>query len=195
MWAGVGPSAEGPLSQSWPPPQIVEARGGSTASLEAYSVVVDAGSTGSRVHVFRLDRASGHLLDEAEVEHTTTPGISACAANRSLLPTLLGPLLSAAEDAVPKALRRSILGGSSRGIGRWRPRSPLAGPKLGQPELRPEQRALKARIRAEVRFSGPSVRDQADVESPEAIWRGSSRRIGSNAISGLFAPRLDRLRR
>lgn len=88
---------------------IVKARGGSTASLEAYSVVVDAGSTGSRVHVFRLDRASGHLLDEAEVEHTTTPGISACAANRSLLPTLLGPLLSAAEDAVPKGMQPATL--------------------------------------------------------------------------------------
>lgn len=81
---------------------------GLLADGEAYSVVVDAGSTGSRVHIFRIDRASGRLLDvhgEAEVLRTTSPGLSACAENRSLLPALLEPLLDVAATAVPEALQ------------------------------------------------------------------------------------------
>lgn len=69
-----------------------------------FSIVIDAGSTGSRVHVFRFDGVSGRLLDvggEAEVYRSTKPGLSACSRNRTCLPELLQPLLDAAAAAVP----------------------------------------------------------------------------------------------
>eukprot|EP00747_Dinoflagellata_sp_TGD_P186237 gnl/TRDRNA2_/TRDRNA2_43165_c0_seq1.p1 gnl/TRDRNA2_/TRDRNA2_43165_c0~~gnl/TRDRNA2_/TRDRNA2_43165_c0_seq1.p1 ORF type:complete len:518 (-),score=91.86 gnl/TRDRNA2_/TRDRNA2_43165_c0_seq1:157-1710(-) len=83
---------------------------GSSGSDSYYSVVIDAGSTGSRVHVFRFSKADGRLLDvggQPSVFRATKPGMSACAGNRSRLHETLVPLLEAASAAVP-AEQRSV---------------------------------------------------------------------------------------
>mmetsp|Transcript_47713 Transcript_47713/g.102245 ORF Transcript_47713/g.102245 Transcript_47713/m.102245 type:complete len:522 (+) Transcript_47713:39-1604(+) len=72
-----------------------------------FSVVIDAGSTGSRIHVFRFER-DGRLVDvngEAEVLRSTSPGVSSCAGApgsvHRCIASLLGPLLDAAAAVVP----------------------------------------------------------------------------------------------
>ncbi|CAE8694646.1 unnamed protein product, partial [Polarella glacialis] len=73
-----------------------------------YAVVIDAGSTGSRVHVFRFALTSGELLDiggTPEVFRSTIPGLSSCDRNHTCLSSLLEPLLQTAAASVPAELR------------------------------------------------------------------------------------------
>jgi len=77
---------------------------GSSEAGSYYSVVIDAGSTGSRVHVFRFNQGTGELQDvngEPSLFKQNKPGMSTCAGNRTCLTEHLTPLLAAAADAVP----------------------------------------------------------------------------------------------
>ncbi|CAA2944844.1 apyrase-like [Olea europaea subsp. europaea] len=74
---------------------------------EKYAVIFDAGSTGSRVHVFRFDESLNLLPigDEFELFASTKPGLSSYAADPPAAATSLKPLLEEAEDVVPTELR------------------------------------------------------------------------------------------
>ena len=72
----------------------------------AYTVVVDAGSTGSRVHVFRFSRrGDGGLALEEDVFRQQKPGLSSYADDPRAAAASLKPLLDAAVATVPEALR------------------------------------------------------------------------------------------
>lgn len=71
---------------------------------DVYAVVVDAGSTGSRVHVFRFGHggADGDALElEDDTFEAVTPGLSSYAADPKAAATSLDPLLDLAMATVP----------------------------------------------------------------------------------------------
>lgn len=73
----------------------------------AYSVVIDAGSQGTRLHVFRFDAWTSKLQpigSNAQVFLEAAP-LSSFAWNVSLVSNMLDPLLQAAASAVPVAQR------------------------------------------------------------------------------------------
>jgi len=74
---------------------------------DLYSVVIDAGSTGSRIHVFRFgaDNAIKDVAGEPQLFKANKPGLSSCANDLEKLPTLLKPLMEAAQGVVPEAAR------------------------------------------------------------------------------------------
>ncbi|KAL2493978.1 apyrase 2 [Forsythia ovata] len=69
-----------------------------------YAVIFDAGSTGSRVHVFSFDQNLNLLPigNDFELLVTTTPGLSSYADDPKAAADSLKPLLQKAEAAVPK---------------------------------------------------------------------------------------------
>ncbi|KAK9113003.1 hypothetical protein Scep_020522 [Stephania cephalantha] len=76
---------------------------------KSYVVIFDAGSSGSRVHVFSFDTDLNLLPigNDLELFLQTKPGLSAYASDPKLAAASLKPLLSAAEGAVPPQLRGS----------------------------------------------------------------------------------------
>ena len=72
-----------------------------------YSVIFDAGSTGSRVHVYEFQFCGDRLLNLVdEVFVQTKPGLSAFPENPKKAVKSLGQLLRKAWERVPKNLRR-----------------------------------------------------------------------------------------
>lgn len=70
-----------------------------------YSVVFDAGSTGSRVHVYRFEAAgSGPVLLD-ELFEQLKPGLSSYAGDAEAAAASLGPLIDKALERVPEAAR------------------------------------------------------------------------------------------
>ncbi|AES80808.2 putative apyrase [Medicago truncatula] len=76
-------------------------------TLTSYAVVFDAGSTGSRVHVYHFDQNLDllHIGNDVEFYNKTTPGLSAYADNPKEAAESLIPLLEQAERVVPVNLQ------------------------------------------------------------------------------------------
>ncbi|XP_049363954.1 apyrase [Solanum verrucosum] len=74
---------------------------------EHYAVIFDAGSTGSRVHVFRFDEKLGLLPIGNNIEYfmATEPGLSSYAEDPKAAANSLEPLLDGAEGVVPQELQ------------------------------------------------------------------------------------------
>ncbi|KAG6393941.1 hypothetical protein SASPL_144516 [Salvia splendens] len=74
---------------------------------QKYAAVFDAGSTGSRVHVFNFDSDMGLLPIDQEFEfyQAITPGLSSYADDPKAAADSLRPLLDQAEAVVPQELR------------------------------------------------------------------------------------------
>ena len=72
---------------------------------EAYTVVMDAGSTGSRVHIFRFRKQGGSFELVSDTFHQLKPGLSAFAGDPQAAAGSLEPLLERAAEAVPAELR------------------------------------------------------------------------------------------
>ena len=81
---------------------------GSAAARDAppmlYGVMIDAGSTGSRIHVYRFVRgARGDLVLQHELFQQLKPGLSSYKDDPEAGARSLVPLLDAAVHAVPPA--------------------------------------------------------------------------------------------
>ncbi|XP_047979315.1 apyrase-like isoform X1 [Salvia hispanica] len=74
---------------------------------EKYAVVFDAGSTGSRVHVFRFDRDMSLLQigHDYELFVAIKPGLSSYEKDPKAAADSLKPLLEQAEEVIPQQLR------------------------------------------------------------------------------------------
>ncbi|XP_076907961.1 apyrase 2-like [Bidens hawaiensis] len=83
--------------------------GSPVALLKSYVVVFDAGSSGSRVHVFCFDQNLDlmRIGDEIEVFYELKPGLSANAKDPKVAAETLQPLLEKAEKVVPQNMRKT----------------------------------------------------------------------------------------
>ncbi|KAG5482629.1 hypothetical protein CUR178_06665 [Leishmania enriettii] len=70
-----------------------------------YDIVIDAGSTGSRVHVFRYERSSSDVVLLGEIFKRVEPALSSFAANPDGATQSIKGLLRIAENAVPRSYR------------------------------------------------------------------------------------------
>lgn len=78
-------------------------------SSTRYAVIFDAGSSGSRVHVFCFDQNLDlvHIGKELELFEQSKPGLSAHATDPKAAADSLLPLLEKAEAAVPRDMRQT----------------------------------------------------------------------------------------
>ncbi|KAI9470067.1 MAG: nucleoside phosphatase GDA1/CD39 [Benjaminiella poitrasii] len=79
------------------------------ASCQKYALMIDAGSTGSRIHVYRFHQCSDHEpinLEEEELFAQTIPGLSAYPDNPQQAAESLDVLLNDALKIVPSELQR-----------------------------------------------------------------------------------------
>lgn len=87
---------------------------------EQYAVIFDAGSTGSRVHVYRFDSNKNLLKigDDFEYFEKITPGLSSYADDPTAAAQSLKPLLEHAEAIVPEEFRATtpVILGATAGL-------------------------------------------------------------------------------
>lgn len=84
-----------------------------------YAIVIDAGSTGSRIHIFKfLPGAGGHLELQFDKFDQLKPGLSSFADDPPAAARSLAPLLELAEATIPEAQRAatSIMVGATAGL-------------------------------------------------------------------------------
>lgn len=89
------------------------------AASERYAVVIDAGSTGSRVHIVKfLQGADGQLQLQFDKFDQLKPGLSSYADDPPKAAESLAPLLALAEATVPAELQpsTSIMVGATAGL-------------------------------------------------------------------------------
>lgn len=79
--------------------------GGGATGPSRYAIVFDAGSTGSRVHVFRFTDLGGQLDLESDTFEQLKPGLSSYADDPPAAAQSLEPLLKVALDTVPADLQ------------------------------------------------------------------------------------------
>ncbi|KAI8468567.1 MAG: nucleoside phosphatase family-domain-containing protein [Monoraphidium minutum] len=108
-----GPPRRLAARQQKPAPAGGGARGGGGAAADRdvlYSVVLDAGSTGSRVHLyrFRRDGQSGALALLDEDAAALQPGLSSFAGDPKAAAASLAPLMELAMKGVPPAARPGV---------------------------------------------------------------------------------------
>lgn len=78
--------------------------GSSNGSSEVYSVMIDAGSTGSRIHAYHFERSRGGPILKKELFEQLKPGLSSFKSDPAGGARSLMPLLSSAKNYVPESL-------------------------------------------------------------------------------------------
>lgn len=83
-----------------------------------YAVIIDAGSTGSRVHVYKFDVVDGKLDLDTDTFEQLKPGLSAFADDPAAGAASLDPLIKVALSTVPKELQKltSVKVGATAGL-------------------------------------------------------------------------------
>jgi hypothetical protein len=81
-----------------------------------YAIVFDAGSTGSRVHVFKFNLVNGALHLESDTFEQLKPGLSSFADEPDKAAASLLPLLEIATNTVPKKLQVRAAGCGNGGV-------------------------------------------------------------------------------
>lgn len=72
------------------------------SSTFVYNIVLDAGSTGSRIHIFKFKQVGQQLLLQSDGFHQLKPGLSSFADDPKAAADSLKPLMQEALKAVPK---------------------------------------------------------------------------------------------
>ena len=93
--------------------------GGAGGAGERYAIVIDAGSTGSRIHIFKfLEGAGGALQLQFDKFDQLRPGLSSYADEPPKAAESLEPLLALAEATIPQEQRAatSIMVGATAGL-------------------------------------------------------------------------------
>ena len=96
-----------------------EARGAAAPPEWRYAIVIDAGSTGSRVHIFKFAvDVVGQMQLQFDKFDQLKPGLSSYAAEPTKAAESLAPLLDLAEKTVPAELHAStaIMVGATAGL-------------------------------------------------------------------------------
>ncbi|KZS99190.1 nucleoside phosphatase GDA1/CD39 [Sistotremastrum niveocremeum HHB9708] len=73
--------------------------------LVQYALMIDAGSTGSRIHIYKFNNCQAQATYEYEVFRQTRPGLSSYAGKPSAAAESLDVLLTDALEVVPESLR------------------------------------------------------------------------------------------
>ena len=84
---------------------VVLTPSGQAAAAAKYAVVLDAGSTGSRVHVFKFEVEKGDLKLISDTFEQLKPGLSSYPDDPAKAADSLLPLLTTALKTVPKDLQ------------------------------------------------------------------------------------------
>mmetsp|Transcript_46756 Transcript_46756/g.102095 ORF Transcript_46756/g.102095 Transcript_46756/m.102095 type:complete len:832 (+) Transcript_46756:48-2543(+) len=142
---------------------------------EIFSIVIDAGSSGTRLNIFRFDAWTSRLLDiggAGQVHVSQEPGLSAFAWNQSAIPSKLRPLLDAALRVVPMAQRSA---------------TPLALRATAGLRLLPKKKADEVlaevqKLLAPYGFKNEGVEVMAGEEEGECEW------LTVNFLMGAFRP-------
>ena len=92
--------------------------GGKGGGGERYAIVIDAGSTGSRVHIFKFLVKGGALELQFDKFDQLKPGLSSYADDPPKAADSLAPLLKLAEETIPAAQQAStsIMVGATAGL-------------------------------------------------------------------------------
>jgi guanosine-diphosphatase len=77
---------------------------GVSKPLVQWALMIDAGSTGSRIHVYKFNNCLSSPTFEYEVFQMTRPGLSSFANNAQKAAESLDPLMKEAENTVPRSL-------------------------------------------------------------------------------------------
>lgn len=139
-----------------------------------YSIVIDAGSAGSRLHVFRYSSWTSRLSDisgKAEVYVSGEPGLATCAHNLTGVSPLLNPLLKAAVAAIPAAQRAL---------------TPVALRATAEMRLLPK--ADSARLLDKAKQVIESFGFNADAKILDAEQEGTGAWMSVNYLMGTFRP-------
>jgi apyrase len=93
-------------------------KGGKGAGADRYAIVIDAGSTGSRVHIFKFTEKGGNLQLQYDKFDQLKPGLSSFADDPPKAAESLAPLLKLAEETVPKEQQAetAIMVGATAGL-------------------------------------------------------------------------------
>jgi len=86
-------------------PSLLGTSGGGSSAKHTYSVVIDAGSTGSRVHIFKFEGEGASLALVSDTFEQLKPGLSAYADDPAAAAASLKPLLDKAVASVPEPSR------------------------------------------------------------------------------------------
>jgi apyrase len=84
-------------------------RGSHESGGARFAVVFDAGSTGSRVHVFKFEVENGSLQLVSDTFEQLKPGLSAYPDDPEAAAASLKPLLDVAMKTVPGDLQVSVI--------------------------------------------------------------------------------------
>lgn len=76
-----------------------------------YNIVLDAGSTGSRIHIFKFKQEGSQLLLQSDGFHQLKPGLSAFPDDPEKAAQSLKPLMEEAVKEVPAAQQVCSAGG------------------------------------------------------------------------------------
>ncbi|KAJ5071020.1 adenosine/guanosine diphosphatase [Anaeramoeba ignava] len=81
-------------------------------TITKYGIVIDAGSTGSRIHIYKWSESTEEMtpfVEEIAPEFKTKPGISYSHKNLEMIDSLVGDLLDFAMDHIPKNKYKSTV--------------------------------------------------------------------------------------
>ncbi|CAO1636981.1 unnamed protein product [Parajaminaea phylloscopi] len=150
-------------------------------SVVQYAIMIDAGSTGSRVHVYKFNYCSASPELENEVFEMLRPGLSSFKGNPRAAAESLRPLLATSMKSIPEALR----GCSPIAV------KATAGLRLlGQQQSNEILRAVRKMIKDEYPFvlaDGPATKGVIELTPGGGEIEGKAVEIMDGRDEGVFA--------